>query len=92
MSEFEFNLNISERFQKAYFILDQGSQGVIDIALILLAENPRHPSLRTHRVKATKSVWESSTNMDLRITWQYDGPGVIALRNCGHHDRTLKNP
>ncbi len=47
---------------------------------------------RTPRVQATRSMREASANMDLRITWQYDHPGVILVRNCGHRNRTLKNP
>ena len=57
-----------------------------------LTDDPRHPGLRTHRVRATQSVCEASANMDLRITWQYSGSDVMVVRNCGHHDRTLKNP
>jgi len=30
--------------------------------------------------------------MDIRITFHFEKPDTIVLRNCGHHDRTLSNP
>lgn len=61
-------------------------------AVKLLVTDPRHPSLRTKSVQGTRGVFEVSANLDLRITSQYESNGVFYLRNCGLHDRTLKNP
>jgi len=58
--------------------------------LEIMYENLKHPSLRTKKIKGTKNIYESSVNMDTRITWQYVENGIL-LRNIGHHDRTLKN-
>jgi len=88
----KFKTAYSERFLENFGKLDPESQFVIREAIKQLSEDPRHPSLRTKRVQGTKSAWEASGNMDLRITWQYDGSGVILVRNCGHHDRTFRNP
>ncbi len=88
----KFLISYSDRFLRNFAKLDSKSQQAIREAIEQLTDDPRHPGLRTHRVRATKSVWEASDNMDLRITWQYSGSDVIVVRNCGHHDRTLKNP
>ncbi|MDP9729346.1 cytotoxin (plasmid) [Alicyclobacillus sp. TC] len=90
--DIEFQIVYSERFLENFKKLDMESQLVIRSAIRQLAKEPRHPSLRTKRIQGTKSVWEASANMDLRITWQYKEQGVILVRNCGHHDRTLRNP
>ncbi len=60
--------------------------------LELMIENPRHPSLRTKKIKGRNdNVFEASVNMDIRITWEYYKDGII-LRNIGEHDETLNNP
>ncbi len=64
--------------------------------LRLLAENPRHPSLKTHKVhKAVGDfggdVFEAYITQKYRLTWEY-GPhqGAITLRNVDNHDECLK--
>ena len=58
--------------------------------LLLLADNPRHPSLRVKRVTDTKGIWEASVTMGVRITFEWQGDRII-LRKIGPHD-ILKNP
>ncbi|MDQ2088126.1 hypothetical protein RBH29_16995 [Herbivorax sp. ANBcel31] len=60
--------------------------------LEIMIDNPRHPSLRTKKIKGRgDNIFEASINMDIRMTWQYIEDGII-LRNIGEHDDTLKNP
>lgn len=59
--------------------------------LELLIENPRHPSLRTKKIRGQHNIFEASITMDIRMTWQYTEDGIL-LRNIGEHDKTLKNP
>jgi mRNA interferase RelE/StbE len=87
-----FQIAYADRFLKNFARLDPASQRVVCDTVELLAGNPRHPSLRTKRVQGTRGVYEASANMDLRITWMYQSEGVLLMRNCGHHDRTLRNP
>ncbi len=50
-------------------------------------------SLRIKKMQGKKGVYEMSANMDIRITFNYEKePARIILRNCEHHDRTIKNP
>lgn len=81
----------TERFKRVYKKLDPEKQKAIKKALHMLAENMHHPSLRVKRVQDTKDIWEASATMSLRITFQLE-KNLIALRNCGEHNETLKNP
>ena len=63
--------------------------------LEFLSENPRHPSLKTHKVHNAVGdfggdVFEAYVTMKYRITWEY-GPvqGKITLRNIDNHDECL---
>jgi mRNA interferase RelE/StbE len=59
--------------------------------LDLLADNPKHPSLRTKKIKGSEGIFEASINMDIRMTWEFYEDGIL-LRNIGKHDKTLGNP
>jgi hypothetical protein len=62
-----------------------------------LAANPRHPSLNVHKARNVKakypeggnSVFIAYATKELRFTFEYGPePGMIALRNCGHHNKS----
>lgn len=53
-------------------------------ALRLLAENPKHPSLQTHKVKGTPFI-EAYVNKDIRLIFEANGDTLI-LHAIGHHD------
>ncbi|TCP18028.1 hypothetical protein EV207_1737 [Scopulibacillus darangshiensis] len=80
------------RFDENFAELDVVSQKAIKKALGFLAQDPRYPSLRTKKMEGWDYIFEASANMDIRITFHFEKPDTIVLRNCGHHDRTLKNP
>ncbi|MEW6185988.1 MAG: cytotoxin [Thermodesulfobacteriota bacterium] len=84
-------------FLEGYALLSFKEQKAIDKALVYLAANPRHRSLNVHKAKNVmakypvggREVFIAYATMDLRITFEYGPePGMIALRNCGHHDPT----
>lgn len=80
------------RFDENYVRLDDKSQKAINKALKLLAHDFKYPSLRTKKMQGYERIFEASENMDIRITFHFEKPDTIVLRNCGHHDRTLNNP
>ncbi len=82
----------TERFQDNFIKLDPQSQKAVEKVLCFMSKDIRHPSLRTKKLEGTDYIFEASANMDLRITFHYEKPDRIVLRNCGHHDRTLGNP
>lgn len=81
----------TSRFKRAYRSLPQEVQKRIQEALLILAANPRHPSLRVKKIQGTKDIWEARVSLDCRITFQIIRDYFI-LRNAGRHDPTLKNP
>jgi len=76
----------SDRFKKHYKKLGSIERKQIANKLVLLSQNPSHPSLRTKRIQGTDRLFESSANMDVRIIWYYEGTQLIALIDVGHHD------
>lgn len=84
-------LFFSERFKKDYKLFSDYIKQVINSKLIILSENPLHPSLRTKKIKGREDIFETSINMHIRMTWNYY-EGRILLRTIGEHNKTLKNP
>jgi len=85
-------IRFQPQFDKAFSKLDRESQTIIKKAIALMYTDLRHPSLRFKKMQGTKGIFEISGNMGLRITLHFEKPETAVLRNCGHHDKTLKNP
>ena len=81
-----FKLIPDKHFTKSYKKLSSHLQKQIDNKLLLLAENPSHPSLRTKRIQGTQRLFESSVNMDVRLIWYYEDDHLVILLDVGHHD------
>jgi len=81
----------TERFKRMYKKLKPEKRNAIKKALKMMEQDLRHPSLRVKRIQGTDNIWEASATMNLRITFNRSGD-MIVLRNCGEHDKTLKNP
>lgn len=81
----------SERFRKDYKSFSDDTKKIIKAKLKILSENPYHPSLRTKKIKGQEDIFETSINMNIRMTWNYY-KGKILLRTIGKHDRTIKDP
>jgi len=81
-----YQFTFTQRFQKHYKALPAQEKDQIRKKLMLLAENPTHPSLRTKRIQGVERLFECSVNMDIRIIWYYEGNTIIILLDVGHHD------
>ncbi len=64
---------------------------VLKKKLDIMADDPRHPSLRTKKIKGHENIFEASITMNMRMTGEYFEDGIL-LRNIGEHDKTLNNP
>jgi mRNA interferase RelE/StbE len=84
-------LFFSETFKKDYKLFSSDIKKVVNSKLKILSENPFHPSLRTKKIKGKEDIFETSINMNIRMTWNYY-EGQIFLRAIGKHDETIKNP
>jgi len=91
-----FKLFFEIIFLESYASVGTREKKAIDKAIKILADNPRHPSLNIHKAKNVrgkystggKDVFIAYATRKLRFTFEYGPePGMIALRNCGHHDK-----
>ncbi len=89
-------LRRTRHFLKAYASLDKSDQPRVDKALVLLVQNPRHPSL--HLEKVASDIWSIRASQKIRITLRYVEPlddnsdGDIELRNVGYHQQVYRSP
>jgi hypothetical protein len=58
--------------------------------IALLADDPRHPGLHTHRIQGRPGVWEAYVDRANRVTFHWDGPTIVLRKNCTHD--ILKQP
>jgi mRNA-degrading endonuclease YafQ of YafQ-DinJ toxin-antitoxin module len=58
----------------------------------LLAQNPKHPSLRSKPIQGAKGIYEVSPDMHYRMTYERLPGDILRLRAVGSHDEALKNP
>jgi len=80
----------SNHFKKSYKKLAAEDQDRVKKALLLLAQEPFHPSLRVKKMEGTGNVWEASASMSIRITFEMESD-LLVLRKVGRHD-ILGNP
>jgi mRNA-degrading endonuclease YafQ of YafQ-DinJ toxin-antitoxin module len=84
------NIIRSNRFLKDFKNLaSKEDQKRIIRTLQLMGQNLNHPSLRIKKIQGTKSLWEASASMNLRIVFEITRDAIYLYR-CGHHD-VLKN-
>jgi mRNA-degrading endonuclease YafQ of YafQ-DinJ toxin-antitoxin module len=82
---------VTKRFENAYRSLPAELQHKTDKALRLLAENPRHPSLRLKKMQGTPDIWEARVDRNCGLTLDIRSDALL-LRNVGKHDETLNSP
>lgn len=88
-----YQLKFTNRFKRAYQKLDGSVTGKVDAAISLLSEGPPYPnSLRVKKMQGHDRVYEASPTMAIRLTYEYEKPDVLVLRNVGPHDITLSKP
>ncbi|AQQ52228.1 type II toxin-antitoxin system RelE/ParE family toxin [Planococcus lenghuensis] len=88
-----YQLDITNRFRRSYTKLSPELQDAVDDAIRTLANGRPYPvGLRAKKMKGHKFIFEASPTMACRITFEYENPDYMILRNVGEHDVTLKNP
>ena len=85
------NIYFSDLFLEGVKKLPADMKKALKKKLDSMADNPRHPSLRTKEIKDHENIFEASITMNMRMTWEYFEDGIL-LRNIGEHDKTLNNP
>ena len=85
-------IELTETFKKLYGELPGDIQKKVKKSLRLLAENPRHPSLRSKPVEGAPGIYEARVDMQYRMTYERLPGDVLRLRVVGKHAEALKNP
>lgn len=61
-------------------------------AIRLLAEDPRHNSLRTKPIQGAPGIYEARVDAKYRLSYERIPGDILRLRVVGNHDEVLKNP
>ena len=83
---------VEKRFKRRMRHKPSSMQAAIARTIKLLADDPRHPGLRAHRVQGTGGVWEAYVDESNRVTFQYGPDGEILMRNHCSHDIISRSP
>jgi mRNA-degrading endonuclease YafQ of YafQ-DinJ toxin-antitoxin module len=78
-------IRLTGTFRKDYRRLPKEVQGKADKQLRFLMENPKHPSLKIHRIEGTHGFWEFYVDRFYRGIYTQEGD-VLVLRYIGPHD------
>jgi mRNA-degrading endonuclease RelE of RelBE toxin-antitoxin system len=84
-----FKVTISPSFKKRLRRKPARQQGAILETIDRLAEDPRHPGLKTHRIRGMPHVWEARIDQSNRLSWEYGEPGEIVLISHCTHEQVL---
>ncbi len=76
----------SPAFLKAYEKLSAELRDQVDKQLTLLADNPHHPSLRTHKRRGEEYLWQARITRNYRLFFRIEG-SIIALVSLGPHEK-----
>lgn len=74
-----------ESFKRDYCHMPKTIQERARKQLLLLLQNPRHPSLRVTKMRQYGDFWEARVSKAYRITFEIVGDTYI-LRRIGKHD------
>ena len=85
-------IRFSRRFLKSFARLPAAVQEKIKKQIVLLAANPRHPSLQTRPIQGAPGIYEARVDVDYRMTYEREADDTLVLRVVGKHDEALKNP
>ncbi|MBI3583105.1 MAG: hypothetical protein HY096_04040 [Nitrospinae bacterium] len=79
------------RFERCYQDLPKSIQKKVDMQIKILANDFRHPSLHTKKIKGSEGIWEVRVDIFYRLTFEII-EDTIFLRVVGNHDEVLKSP
>ena len=69
----------TDRFKKDYQKLPSDIQQRVNQKLRFLLRDPRHPSLRVHKLRGVEGLWEFSVTMNYRVIFEIEGEYYVLL-------------
>ena len=77
-------IDIPPAFKRVVKKKDARLRAAIARCVALIADDPRHPGLHTHRVQGAPGVWEAYVDAANRVTFHYEGSKIVMRNNCNH--------
>lgn len=85
-------ISFTKPFVEDYDGLPLSIQLLVDKSLVLLSENPKHPSLRIKKIRGVQgNIFEGRVSRGYRFTFHIEGDTYL-LRRVGPHNHALKKP
>ncbi|HRN96701.1 MAG TPA: type II toxin-antitoxin system mRNA interferase toxin, RelE/StbE family [Candidatus Levybacteria bacterium] len=76
---------------KEIFLHDRKLYKRIEKQIKLFEANPKHPSLRIHKLSGKPNhMWSLSVNRSLRMIYQYVEKDIVYFVDLGTHDEVYK--
>jgi toxin HigB-1 len=80
-------VSLAPQFSRKFKKLDPHLKEEVRDRISQFSENPEHPSLRAHPLKANlKGVFSFSINYKIRVLYQYLSEDEVVLLTVGSHD------
>ncbi|HEX8932502.1 MAG TPA: type II toxin-antitoxin system mRNA interferase toxin, RelE/StbE family [Patescibacteria group bacterium] len=71
--------------------LDKKLFAKVDKQLKIFTDNPKHPSLRTHKLTGkNENVWSISITMSIRLVYKIIDDNIYYFVDIGTHDEVYK--
>lgn len=84
------NVHYGVRFLRSFRRITRKDNGVIKDKskkqLQLFLDNPKHSSLRLHKLTGKHDEWSMSIDRSMRLTFQYVPDGILLI-DIGTHDQ-----
>lgn len=82
-----FKIVFSEKFISQFELLNQKVQKLAEKKIEIFKINPKHPSLKTHKLNGVLADYFSfSIDHKLRIVFEYGVKDVVHFLKIGDHD------
>jgi mRNA interferase RelE/StbE len=78
-------IRLTETFRKDYRRLPKSIREKADKQLRFLSDNPKHPSLKIHRIEGAHGFWEFYVDRSYRCVYTLESDAAV-LRYIGPHD------
>ena len=85
-------IETTDRFEESFLRLPVEIRKKVIKALRFLAQDPRHPSLRSKPIQGAPGIYEARVDQHYRMTYERLSGNVLRLRVVGRHDETFRNP
>ncbi|MBU0508197.1 type II toxin-antitoxin system RelE/ParE family toxin [bacterium] len=78
-------ISFTKSFLRDYEDLPPNLKDRVKKAILKLASDIEHPSLRVHKMKGRSNVWEARVTDGYRMTFSRE-EGTLIMRRVGPHD------